>query len=206
MNPLVGSLAFPHCSSECSYALSWIGKALRPFVDLRYSFALHGYKTSEVPATWGRSTGECRVSFQGVCGGLGAPRNQHSKERLVIKVTLADGTIVFHLMCPTLCLIAKCRVRIKRNTRFKSSHRWSKECFRQDVGEFSLARHDASSAFRNGGAKTAPLLERFPLGAATTVTPAWTGPWLRLDLGPARYRECSFHQCVLCPAGCGHLS
>ena len=60
---------------------------------------------------------------------------------------------------------------------------------------FSLARHGASGALRNGGAKTAPLLERFPLGAATTVTPAWTGPWLRLDLGPARYRESWFNRC-----------
>ena len=34
-----------------------------------------------------------------------------------------------------------------------------------------------------------------PLGAATTVTPAWSGPWLRLDLGPARYREFWFHRC-----------
>ena len=51
------------------------------------------------------------------------------------------------------------------------------------------------SVGKGGGAKTAPLLERFPLGAATTVTPAWTGPWLRLDLGPARYRECWFHRC-----------
>ena len=65
LNPLVGSLAFPHFSSKCSYALSWIGKALRPFVDLLRSFALHGFKTSEVPATWGGSTDERRVSFQG---------------------------------------------------------------------------------------------------------------------------------------------
>ena len=26
---------------------------------------------------------------------------------------------------------------------------------------------------------------KIPLGAAATVTPAWTGPWLRLNLGPA---------------------
>ena len=61
--------------------------------------------------------------------------------------------------------------------------------------QISLARHGASGASRNRGAKTAPFLERFPLGAATSVTPAWTGPWLRLDLGPARYRECWFHRC-----------
>ena len=29
--------------------------------------------------------------------------------------------------------------------------------------------------------------------APTTVTPVLTGPWLRLDLGPTRYRECWFH-------------
>ena len=60
--------------------------------------------------------------------------------------------------------------------------------------EEALARHGASGASRNGGATTAPLLERLPLGAATTVTPAWTGPWLRLDLGPVRHRECRFHR------------
>ena len=34
--------------------------------------------------------------------------------------------------------------------------------------------------------------ERFPLGAAATVTPAWTGPWLRLDLGPGQYKSVGF--------------
>ena len=111
-------------------------------------------------------------------------------ELTVIKVTLADGTIVFHIMCSILCLIAKpcqdqalhtLQILTQMVGRMLSSRcRW----------RFSLARHGASGAFRNGGAKTAPLLELFPLGAATTVTPAWTGPWLRLDLGPARYREC----------------
>ena len=37
--------------------------------------------------------------------------------------------------------------------------------------------------------------ERFPLGAAATVTPAWIRPWLRLDLGSGRYQECWFHRC-----------
>ena len=57
-----------------------------------------------------------------------------------------------------------------------------------------MSRHGASGALRNEGANTAPLLERFPLGAATTVTPAWTGLWLRLDLCPARHQESWFHR------------
>ena len=61
---------------------------------------------------------------------------------------------------------------------------------------FSLVRHGASSAFRNGGAKTAPLLERFPLGAATTVTRRgldlgqdWT--LARLDIESAGFTDVS---------------
>ena len=39
-------VSFSNCSSECSYALSWTGKVLRPLVDSHHSFALHGCKTS----------------------------------------------------------------------------------------------------------------------------------------------------------------
>ena len=41
----------------------------------------------------------------------------------VVQVTLADGTIVFHLMCLTFYLIVKHRVRIMRHTRLKYAHR-----------------------------------------------------------------------------------
>ena len=64
LKPLVGSLAFLHCSSVCSYALSWMGKHIGRWWTHVSGFALHGCKTFEVPTTEGRSTGESRVYFR----------------------------------------------------------------------------------------------------------------------------------------------
>ena len=187
-------------------------------------FALHGCKTSEVPATWRRSTGECRVYFREAAEVL---------VRLTTNTRRRDWLHVCTLLARIGASISSiaCGVDGDKGDTCRRNHRLSPhvpyfvpyckvpcqdhaphtlQVRTQVVGRMlpsrcrwriSLARLGASGALRNGGAKTAPLLERFPLGAATTVTPAWTGPWLRLDLGPARYRECWFHRCF-----CGHLS
>ena len=55
----------------------------------------------------------------------------------------------------------------------------------------SLARHDASGASKNGSVKTA-LKGHFELSLGAAAAPAWTGSWLRLDLGPARHQGSSF--------------
>ena len=56
--------------------------------------------------------------------------------------------------------------------------KWLEECFRHVTVKFLPERQGTSDA------NTASLLT-FALGAAATVTPACTGPWLRLNLGPA---------------------
>ena len=133
------------------------------------------------------------------CFEIAQPMWMDPAELTVAQVILVDETIVFHLMShrKVLCQVdvphmLKVRIQVVGGT-------LPSRCRRQ----ISLARYCASGAARKRGAKTAPLLERFPLGAATTVTPAWTGPWLKLDLGPARHRKCDVTEV---PSRFGHLS
>ena len=73
-------------------------------------------------------------------------------ELTVIKVTLADETIVFHLMCKEKCF---CQMSVTEPT----STAWCQRVHPKDVN-------------------AASLLEFHPLGAAMAVTPAM-GPGLR---------------------------
>ena len=104
----------------------------------------------------------------------------------VAQVILVDETIVFHLMphrkvpCQ-LVAPHTLKVRIQVVGRTLPSR-----CRRQ----ISSARHGASGASRNRGAKTTPFLERFPTGRGYDLYPSVDWTWLRLDLGPARHRKC----------------
>ena len=133
------------------------------------------------------------------CFEIAQPMWMNPAELTVAQVILVDETIVFHLM-PHRKVLCQVDVPHMLKVRIRCSGRTlPSRCWRQ----ISPARYGASGASRNRGAKTAPLLERFPLGAATTVTPAWTGLWLKLDLGPARHRKCDFTEV---PSRFGHLS
>ena len=133
------------------------------------------------------------------CFKIAQPMWMGPVELTVAQVILVDETIVFHLM-PHRGVLCQVDVPHMLEVRMQVvGGALPSICQRQ----LSLARYGASGASRNRGAKTAPLLERFPLGAATTVSPAWTGPWLKLDLGPARHRKYDFTEV---PSRFGHLS
>ena len=214
MNPSAGSLAFLHCSSECHTHCPRLEKhfgRLWTCVTASHSMAARprrfkllgdgvlvsaGFIFKEAAEVLVRFATNTRKRLVACCPCIGA---SISSNACGVDGDKGDTCRRNHSPSPHVpYFVSHCKVPCQD----QAPH--TLQILIQVVGRmlpsrcrrrFSLAWPGASSAFRNGCAKTAPFFERSPLGASTTVTPAWTGPWLRLDLGPARYRECWFHRC-----------
>ena len=97
-----------------------------------------------------------------------------------------------------LCASCKCRVKIMRRTRFKSTHRWLEECFRQDVGGVSPWR------------VMVPVVPRphhfltFSTGRGYYRYPGVD--WTLVETGPWPNSISRVLVSLMFPADCGHLS